>query len=79
MSDEFEDMQAKFRQSGARQLDRHTFRTNEGTVILASPADIKREKLAKRIMKNVPRDRPWSLPTTIDGAPTLHSPDQDDD
>lgn len=77
--DEFEDLQAKFRQSGAVQLDRHTYRTNEGTVVAASPADIKRLKLSERIAKHVPRNEKWALPGTIEGAPTLHGePDEDE-
>lgn len=77
-SDDFEDLQAKLRASGAQQLDRHTFRTNEGIAILASPADIKREKIAQRAMKNVNRAEKWSMGPTIAGAePLIGEPDDE--
>lgn len=65
------DLQEALRQSGARKIDYHTYATNEGTVILATPADMKRLELSNRLQGSIDRRRSWSDPGYLGGG--LHA------
>lgn len=62
------DLQEALRQSGARKIDYHTYATNEGTVILASPADMRRMALSDRLQPGIDRTRPWGAPSYLGGG-----------
>lgn len=62
------DLQQALRDSGARRIDEHTYATNQGTVILMSPADMKRMALSDRLQGSIDRTRRWSEPGYIGGG-----------
>jgi len=60
------DLQEEVRKSGATKVDDHTYKTNEGTVILMSPADSARLQLSARLFHQVDRTKKWSEPGYLD-------------
>lgn len=56
------DLQQAMRDSGARQIDDHAYATNQGTVILMSPADQSRVELSDRLQRSIDRTRKWGAP-----------------
>lgn len=67
------DLQDAVRQSSARQTSKHSFATNEGIVILMSPADLKRLALSDQLQGSINRSRMWGEPNFLgSGQHALH-------
>ena len=83
--DEFEDLQANARASAAPKVEDDgrfggldALQTNEGTLILGSPADVQRARLMNRLSKTVDRSRKYDLPAFLPGVAPLAGEPEDE-